>query len=313
MGRGRARQALLTVTAAALAAATAPPLPLRDARWIADDADAVEALSSEPAECLTPAAGPDERMSVAIGRAAFRTPLLLGGQAARAGLSCSACHINGHGNPHFSFPGITGAPGTADVTTSILSKLRGDATFNPKPIPSLYDPPRLAGHDPASRALETFIRGLIVEEFDGPPPREAVLHGLANYVRALRGPCGGRRAVTFAGRIDDVRRAVRSADAALGLGDSATARLMILAARDGLGQVAERFRGPGFNDEVAKIRAADLDLAAILPLLDADRRQARERLAAFGGLVSARLSGVARHEGESLFNRQRLANWPDGR
>ncbi|MGF7473737.1 hypothetical protein WFJ45_23635, partial [Salmonella enterica subsp. enterica serovar Minnesota] len=73
--------------------------------------------------------------SARIGRAAFNSPLLLGGQAARAGLSCASCHRNGRGNPDFHFPGISGAPGTADVTASLLSSHRGDGQFNPKPIP----------------------------------------------------------------------------------------------------------------------------------------------------------------------------------
>src|SRR5687768_90851 len=70
------------------------------------------------------------------------------------------------GNPDFLFPGLSGAVGTADVTSSIMSSHRGDGTINPKPIPDLAGPPaeRIVSRAAESRALESFIRGLIVEE-----------------------------------------------------------------------------------------------------------------------------------------------------
>ena len=85
MDHRRARPALLIAAALAVTAAAAPALPIRAARWLAAGSDVVEALGREPAECLTPTADPARRASIAIGRAAFRAPLLLGGQAARAG------------------------------------------------------------------------------------------------------------------------------------------------------------------------------------------------------------------------------------
>ena len=47
--------------------------------------------------------------------------------------------------------------------------------------------------------------------------------------------------MTVAGRMSDVRRALRSADAAMARRDAATARVMIAAARSELGLIAERF------------------------------------------------------------------------
>ena len=142
-------------------------------------------LTRQPPECILWPREPAARQSVAIGRAAFRAPLLLGGQAARAGLSCASCHRNGRGNPHFSFPGLSGAAGTADITSSLMSRMRGDAVFNPKPIPDLAVGPHRISRDPRSDALEDFIRGLVVEEFDGLQPPRAVLKGLGDYVRAM--------------------------------------------------------------------------------------------------------------------------------
>ena len=122
-------------------------------------------------------ADPAERARIEVGRAAFRTPLLLGGQAARLGLSCESCHANGRGNPAFRFPGLSGAPGTADVTAPLMSARRGDEVFDPRPIPDLAAPGKVARvrGDPA---LGAFVRGLIVEEFDGREPPPAVLDGL---------------------------------------------------------------------------------------------------------------------------------------
>lgn len=160
---------------------------LRAERWIAASSDPVMVLSREPTECLTWPTEPDKRLSVAIGRAAFRDPLLLGGQAARSGVSCESCHRAGRDNPDFHFPGVSGAPGTADVTSSLFSSHRGDGQDNPKVIPDLsVEKSRLkVAQDRASGDLEHFISGLVTQEFDGRQPPAAVLAGLADYVRAL--------------------------------------------------------------------------------------------------------------------------------
>src|SRR5215210_5068995 len=176
MDPGKARLLILIGSGLLLAADRPPPLRLSEARWLAAGASP-ESLLREPGECVAWPASPRLNDSVRIGRAAFRAPLLFGGQAARAGLSCASCHRNGRDNPDFHFPGISGAPGTADVTASLLSSHRGDGKFNPKPIPDLAGDPakRIVSREPVKRDLERFIRGLIVEEFDGPEPPTAVL------------------------------------------------------------------------------------------------------------------------------------------
>ena len=182
----RRRQATLLLTGAAVVATgivlagVATQSPLRAAHWLPADRQA-HALAYEPTECLSPAGDPQLAHRIAIGRAAFRTPLLLGGQAARAGLSCNSCHRDGRGNPNFQFPGLSGAPGTADVTSSLMSSHRGDRIDNPKPFPDLSGPKEKlkVSRNPADRKLETFIHGLIVEEFDGPEPTPMTLDGIA--------------------------------------------------------------------------------------------------------------------------------------
>jgi hypothetical protein len=249
MDRRWAFAALALSAASAGAAPTAAPL-LREMRWIAPEtprAEIVRILTTRPAECLAPPADTkiDEQIAIyeqiAVGRAMFSAPLLLGGQAARAGVSCAACHVGGRGNPHFIFPGVSGAPGTADVTSSLFSTRRGDGIFNPHPIPDLAaDPPKIS-RDPASPALRMFIRGLIVEEFDGLEPPSRILDGLAAYMRALRSDCGPPTPRTAAQEAGDAMTAFQSARNALTEGDTASAHLLLGAARSALGRIDERF------------------------------------------------------------------------
>jgi hypothetical protein len=261
MGRGRARAGALSAALLLplVAAADARPVPIREARWLTP-ASLARALSTEPAECLVEPAGAEAHRAVAIGRAVFRAPLLLGGQAARAGMSCATCHRNGRGNPDFLVPGLSGPPGTADVTSSLMSSHRGDHVANPVPIPDLGGArDRLkVSRDPASGALERFIHGLVAEEFDGPEPPPEVLAGLAAYVRALRPEgCGrGDRPIALASRLADAEAAVALARDSRG----ETRRLLLAAARSTLGAIDERF--PDDADRTL-LRQADSDLAAI--------------------------------------------------
>lgn len=265
MDRGRALARFLSALPLALllaAAADGLNLPVREARWLAPGT--VHAgLGREPPECFAPPPDPAERRRAAIGRIAFRTPLLLGGQAARAGLSCASCHRNGRGNPDFLFPGLSGAPGTADVTASLMSSHRGDGLFNPKPIPDLGGPRQSlrVSQDPRERALETFIRGLVAEEFDGPDPSPAIIEALAAYVRALRpAHCEGTgRRVTLASRLAWVDQAARLAAAETG----DTRRLLLAAARSQLGEIDERFAIPGGEPARTVLRDADRMLGAL--------------------------------------------------
>jgi len=260
---GRLAGALSAASAALLllAAADSPRVPIREARWAAPDR-LFETLSREPAECLARPVGAAARRSVEIGRIAFRAPLLLGGQAARAGISCATCHRSGRDNPAFLFPGVSGDPGTADVTSSLMSSHRGDRTDNPRPIPDLAGPPeRLKVSRTGPGALEAFIHGLVVEEFDGAEPPPAVMAGLAAYVRALRPEAcrGGSRRVSLEGRLDAVAAAVRLAAGS----DRDTGRFLITAARSLLGAVDERFRLPGLERDRALLAEADAELRAL--------------------------------------------------
>jgi hypothetical protein len=244
--------------------------PIRALHWIAHDADPVRAIATQPTECLRLPADAAERLKVEVGRAAFRTPVLLGGQAARASLACETCHRDGRTNPDFQFPGVSGAPGTADVTDSLFSSHRGDGIDNPKPIPDLSGPKSALKIDqaPDHRALETFIHGLVTQEFDGPEPAPAVLEGLAAYVRALDPaacPAQARQAVDAPLLMSDARRALAAARGEIARGDRPAAILMLAAARARLGLIDERLEGANAShaqDLRQRLRGASARLAA---------------------------------------------------
>ncbi len=262
MDQGKAR-AVYLIGAALLIAADQPATPVRELRWLAPGTP-VERLDRLPSECLAWPKAPAERRSAEIGRVAFRAPLLLGGQAARVGLSCASCHRNGRGNPDFHFPGISAAPGTADVTASLLSSHRGDGKFNPKPIPDLAAEPakRIVSRHPSKPDLERFIRGLVVEEFDGPEPPPSVLRGLAAYVRSIAAENCDRAEVKLSAamilaEVDSALRLARSE------ADPETARVLIGASRSNLGRLDERFELPGLEEDRALLAAADGELRAL--------------------------------------------------
>jgi hypothetical protein len=182
----------------AVSALAREPVAIRELGWLSGEGR-LDALTSEPqfdreavfaAAARSPLAAQyptPEQLSadLLVGEALFKTPLLLGGQAAKAGISCHSCHVNGRGNPHFRFPAISGAPGTADTTHSFFSKTLGNGVFDPVPIPDLARAGKVS-HDPATRELEGFIGTIVVDEFSGSAPMNGVIEPLAIFVRALR-------------------------------------------------------------------------------------------------------------------------------
>lgn len=322
MDRRRPRAPELGLLAAVLllaaAFAQAGGAPLRAQRWLAAGTDPVRALSREPMECLASPRAPERALSVEIGRAAFRSPTVLGGQAARAGLSCEACHRAGRTNPAFVFPGVSGPPGTADVTASLFSTHRGDDIFNPKPIPDLSGPKARLKVDqaPQGRALEGFIHGLVTEEFDGAEPPPAVLQGLADYVRALSPdacPRAAERVVNPGGLMSDARRAAAAAETLAARGDRPAAVVMVQAARARLFLVDERYATPALKPQRDRLRAADRELAEIAEALRRDAPDARVRLARWGAEARPLEQALARDTARSLFDPRRLAAATDGR
>jgi hypothetical protein len=304
--------AILAGFAGASALAALGDAPIRGMLWVAKDADPARALGSVPTECLSLPSDPALAAKVEVGRAAFRTPVLLGGQAARAGINCETCHRAGRSNPDFMFPGVSGAPGTADVTNSLFSTHRGNGIDDPKPIPDLSGPKAKlkVSQDPVEKKLEPFIHGLITEEFDGPESTPAVLRGLAAYVRALNPkscPAKPRQPLDVALLMSDARRALKAAEVQAGAGDTATAVLMVASARSRLGLIDERFAGPALAKPRADLRAADRKLDAAQEALRRRQPDARARIAAWLDSSHGLEQELAARQKESLFDPARLA------
>lgn len=233
--------ALLVIGVVAACAAHHPPtVQLAGLNWLSADTDPVSALTTQPATCLKPDS------QTAAGELLFNSPLLLGGQAAKAGLSCASCHQNGRGNPHFVFNGISGQPGTADVTNGLFSRVRADGTFNPVAIPDLASP---SGKTRVDRtrpgALEAFLNAQIIEEFEGARPTATMVDALAAYIRALDdSACQGTttEAVTWQQEFDRIESGLQELDRT-GQADPRTAAAYTRAIRAALGRLHARYPG----------------------------------------------------------------------
>ena len=286
-----------------LMAASAAP-PLAEMRWTSRAADAIGQMTRRPGECLNQPGDQGTALSVEIGRAAFRSPLILGGAAARAGLACDSCHRDGHDNRAFHFPGLSGAPGTADVTSFRFSPRRGDLRDDPRPIPDLSGPKVQLKVDqtPDSGDLERFITGLVVEELDGPPPPDRVIRGLADYVRALDpAVCPGAEAVlTPAMILSDADRAVAAASQAITHGDVPTALVMIGSARAALGRLDERYAALPASRQA--LSDADQQLHGTSEALRAGGPDGEARLANWRATAPQLRARLNQDAARSLFN-----------
>jgi hypothetical protein len=291
----------LIAIAAALALSAAAPsstIVLREQAWMLG-AEA-RAFLEEPAECLA-----SRDRVVETGRALFRSPALLGGPAARAGLSCNACHSGGRRNARFLLPELTTRAGAADVTSEWSSKVRGDGLANPVDIPDLNGVTRRAAFGQRREpSLAAFIHSVMVEEFQGAEPSATTVESVLAYLRALdEGECSGRRAqpVTLASTADDVRRAVAATDGA----DAETASLLLLSAQDAMGRIVERLPARRFALDRSRFEALSRELGA---MRSGDVIAATETaLPGWRARFDAAVTRVARRERQTYFNERTLA------
>lgn len=232
-----------------LASAASDDAPAADdvqaLRWLAAGHDRLAFLTTRPVECSRPIADPQLAAARDRGRAAFESPALLGGAAGRRGLSCSSCHINGRGNPDFFVEGLSNAPGTADVTSSILSKVTDDALFNPKPIPDITARDGTQIRDRTGADFHARLHGLIVDEFNGQEPPSAVFEDVRIYLDhldfAVCSDPATRLPVSASADLASVATALGGARAAA---DFASREFWIRVARRRLERIDERFVGP---------------------------------------------------------------------
>lgn len=295
----------------AVGVAIGADLPLRAAAWLAPGGGHLAALSTAPVECFVAPPDTAQAALAAAGRIVFRSPLLLGGPAAKAGLSCQACHVNGHDNPQFFIAGLSSAPGTADVTSSRFSKTRGDGVFNPRTIPSLTGIGALAPAAAADRALhiERFVHGVIVEEFQGWKPAPRVFDALLAYLSALdvrtcpdalSAPIRlGDDLARIAGGAAAMRQALEDADPEL-------ADFLVVSLRALLGEVYERFDQPDQEPARATLLRLSADLGNLRPQVTAAPKQAVSALVAWQHQLEEGQAGLLPLEPHSLYNPERL-------
>jgi hypothetical protein len=245
------QQAIWALAFAAVTASRGGATDLTEARWLSPDADVLTFLMTSPGECVGKYAARNETLE--IGRAVFRSPMLLGGQAARSGLSCNACHRDGRDNAAFFVPSLSDKPGAADVTSALFSDRREDGVFNPVAIPSLVGTANKAvfGTIRPTRDLRHFISSAVSEEFQGERPSRRMMDGLEAYISAFNErDCPARAAPRSPDRdLNDVRRTIRAAIAAIGESDAATADFLLASAQQRLGLIHERYSDPALTKE----------------------------------------------------------------
>lgn len=254
---------------------------LAETAWLNASRDRLAALTQRPGECLPELKGVDHRRAE-IGRAAFRSPFLFGGPAARSGLSCNGCHSDGRVSQAFFIEGLSDIPGTADVSSAIFSKERGDGKFNPVPIPDLVDSgaKETFGTVTSVETIHEFVSGAVMAEFQGAPPPAPVLDGLAFYVASLTSevcPTGPLLRVP-GDEVQAAKRALQAAHLALANDQWPTADFLMISARHELGRIHERYFAPDHIALTQSLIALSKDVAAARAIAFEDPAVAQQTL-----------------------------------
>src|SRR5204862_263838 len=144
--------ALLAASLGLLAAARAADVPLRAHRWIAPTADPA-VLTRAPRERVREPRAPDQALLVEGGRAAFRPPVALGGQAPPAGRRRprrrDRCDARRPWRPHRRGGDAPGRPGPAGGCRRTLR--RSGARPPAHPLARRRRPARGHRREPARR------------------------------------------------------------------------------------------------------------------------------------------------------------------
>lgn len=254
------------------------PLALHAQSWLADDKAAQFEILSQPyAKAPAHFANREEERAYQIGEALFRTPIVLGGQAAKARISCNSCHLSGGDNAHFLFPNISGAAGTADVSNSFFSSFRGNQNFDPVVIPNLRKKGKISVHNEAE--LRAFIYGLIVEEFNGNIPSKEAMDALIVYLQKIapnniKADANEAQSTQKDSNILSVRDPIRIIEQSIDNieynvknDDPNMAVLLIAAIRHQMGLIHERYQHPQLENTQIKLLNLSQKLALISNIL----------------------------------------------
>ncbi len=218
---------------------------LTDLQWLDPRSDRVKFLTEIQTEPTSYDPSKDWSLDIELGRIAFRSPTLLGGLAARRGLSCQTCHTNGRSNQQFFVAGLSSSPGTVDTTTALFSRVLGDGEFNPIKIPSLQDITETApyGHDSREPSLAQFTHTVIESEFAGEKPCARIFGALMVYLSALRtdADIATLTQLDLSRDLTNLHRTARVLSTTLRQQDKETSLFVIAAMHNQLRRIAERF------------------------------------------------------------------------
>ena len=137
------------ITALAAAGAKSAPITSRES-VLPPGTELNQEQLDQPTELFaSERAGGKRPYLVNLGDLLFSSPIILGGLARQAGISCSTCHQQGHNNPKLFIPGLSSRPGTFDPTNALFEPKSDNHVFDPVTPPSLRGAKHLApyGHD----------------------------------------------------------------------------------------------------------------------------------------------------------------------
>ncbi len=303
----------VAMLAAALIAASPPSSAqsLVGAReWLPPGSLSAQALSTRPAEDLD--GGTAQSFYVEYGRLAFRSPSILGGTARKAGLSCQACHSNGHATAAFFVPGLSDRPGRVDVSHAFWNLRNEDDRFNPLTIPSLRGAVAKDrfGMRREVASLREFTRRVIVVEFSGEEPSPLLLDGLLAYIAKLRPTAQPDRPVLLEDDLADAARHLKTLSLPLAEENAALTGQIADMIRGQLGFIHERFADEKLEGSRAVLEGWSRQLARIGDLAEAGRwREARAILAELQAAVAAPPPVFAADAPLSLYNPNLLQAW----
>lgn len=300
---------ILVIGSAALSADDQNLLRAQD--WLeADKNKQFQILSRPYARVADDILDDEEKLIYQLGESLFRTPTLLGGQAAKARISCNSCHLSGGDNPSFLFPNISGAPGTADVSNSFFSSFRGNKIFDPLTIPDLREAGKIS-KDPSKDDLRNFIRDLIVEEFNGKVPSDRALDALSFYVQKLQ-PAdkadldASHVALSVSDPISIIEQSYQNIKISLREKDQQTAHLLVDSIRHQLGLIFERYNHEQLDNQRKHIIDSSIEIAQIRSTFDRKNLDPEIALQIWRDNFDSLKTSLFKGETISLYNISRL-------
>lgn len=302
---------VLALLLAALSPVAAQAQSLTGAlEWLPVGSLSVESLTQHPEERLD--GGAQQNFYVEFGRLVFRSPDVLGGTARKAGLSCQACHANGFATAAFFIPGLSGKPGTIDVSHAFWNLRGEDGRDNPLEIPSLrgVKTKDRFGQDRRTPSLRDFTRRVIVTEFAGAEPDALLLDALVAYQEKLQPAAAVMAPVTLQQDLSDLLRYLDALRVPLAEEEPVLAERMTVMIRGQIGFIHERFAEEDMRGSRGSLEEWSRQLAAIAAQAAAGQwPQARDDLKSLRQAIAVPPTALATDLPRALYDPERLRAW----